>query len=78
MVQGDTVTRRYAVDPAMLRQVPAMRGFVRDPRWRALARHVASFDIEPLLYVQSILSHRHDAPPDPQDPTSTPTPSIRR
>jgi len=66
MVQGDAITRRYAVDPELLRRVPAMRAFVGDPRWRALARHVASFDIEPLLYVQSILSHRHDASPDPQ------------
>ncbi|KRB82437.1 phytanoyl-CoA dioxygenase [Sphingomonas sp. Root710] len=66
MVQGDTVTRRYAVDPAMIRQVPAVRSFLRDPRWRSLARYVASFDIEPLLYVQSILSHRHDNLPDPQ------------
>ena len=66
MVQGDTVTRRYAVDPEMLRAVPAARAFLHDRRWRSLARYVASFDIEPLLYVQSILSRRHDAPPDPQ------------
>lgn len=66
MVQGDTITRRYAVDPELLRAVPAMQAFVRDPRWRGLARYIASFDIEPLLYVQSILSQRHQAPPDPQ------------
>ena len=66
MVQGDTVTRRYAVDPAMVREVPAIRAFLRDSRWRSLARYIASFDIEPLLYVQSILSRRHDAAPDPQ------------
>lgn len=66
MIQGDTITRRYAVDPGLLAAVPAMRAFQCDPRWRTLARYVASFDIEPLLYVQSILSHRRDAPPDPQ------------
>lgn len=66
MIQGDTITRRYAVDPGLLAAVPAMRAFQCDPRWRMLARYVASFDIEPLLYVQSILSHRRDAPPDPQ------------
>ena len=66
MVQGDTITRRYAVDPELLRAVPAMKAFLRDPRWQGLARYIASFDIEPLLYVQSILSHRYDAPPDPQ------------
>lgn len=66
MVQGDTITRRYAADPEMLRAVPAMHSVMRDKRWRALARYAASFDVEPLLYVQSILSHRRDAPPDPQ------------
>lgn len=66
MVQGDTITRRYAVDPELLRAVPAMRHFTRDPRWQAIARYIASFDVEPLLYVQSILSHRHAAPADPQ------------
>lgn len=66
MVQGDTVTRRYAVDPELVRSLPAMTAFLRDHRWQGLARYVASFDVEPLLYVQSILSQRHDAPPDPQ------------
>lgn len=66
MVQGDTITRRYAVDPELIGAVPAIREMLRDPRWQGLARYVASFDIEPLLYVQSILSRRHDAPPDPQ------------
>ncbi|WP_016745505.1 phytanoyl-CoA dioxygenase family protein [Rhizorhabdus wittichii] len=66
MVQGDTITRRYAVDPELIRAVPAMKALLRDPRWQGLARYVASFDVEPLLYVQSILSRRHDAPPDPQ------------
>ena len=66
MIQGDTITRRYAAGPEMLRTVPAMRLFMRDRRWQGLARYIASFDVEPLLYVQSILSHRRDAPPDPQ------------
>jgi len=66
MVQGDTITRRYAIDPAALRAIPAVRAFIADRRWRAMSRYVASFDIEPLLYIQSILPHRHDAPPDPQ------------
>jgi len=66
MTQGDTITRRYAVDPALLRTVPTLRSFARDRRWQSLARYVAGFDSEPLLYVQSILSHRHEAPPDPQ------------
>lgn len=65
-VQGDTITRRFAIDPPAIRAIPAIRTFTGDPRWRGLSRYVASFDIEPLLYIQSILSHRHEAPPDPQ------------
>lgn len=65
-VQGDTITRRLAVDPAARAAIPAFRPFQKDERWRALARYVAGFDIEPLLYIQSILTHRRDAPPDPQ------------
>jgi len=66
MVQGDTITRRYALDPAALRDMPAVAALLRDRRWRGLVRYVGSFDAEPLAYVQTILSHRRDAPPDPQ------------
>jgi len=66
MVQGDTITRRYALDPATLRALPAARALVRDKSWQGLIRYVGSYDTEPLVYIQSILTHRHDAPPDPQ------------
>src|SRR5205823_14020660 len=49
-----------------LRALPAARGLVRDPRWQGLIRYVGSFDTEPLVYIQSILTHRYDAPADPQ------------
>ncbi|MBP6112106.1 MAG: phytanoyl-CoA dioxygenase family protein [Sphingobium sp.] len=66
MVQGDAITRRIAIDAAMLRDIPALRHLIRMPRWAALMRYVASFDCEPLYYIQTILTHRVDAPPDPQ------------
>ena len=66
MVQGDTITRRIGLDPATLRALPAARDLLRDPRWQGLIRYVGSYDTEPLVYIQSILTHRHDAPPDPQ------------
>ena len=66
MVQGHTITRRFAVDRATRRAIPALDGFLRSHRWRALARYVASFDVEPLIYIQTILTHRVDGPPDPQ------------
>ena len=66
MVQGDTITRRYALDPETLQALPAARALMHDPRWQGLIRYVGSFDTEPLVYIQSILTHRYDAPPDPQ------------
>ena len=66
MVQGDAITRRIAVDPAALAEISGMRDLIRDPRWRGLTRYVASFDSEPLIYIQTILARRHEAPPDPQ------------
>jgi hypothetical protein len=66
MVQGDTITRRYAIDPGAIKAIPSIRRFIADPRWQGLARYISSFDVEPLIYIQSILTHRYDAPPDPQ------------
>jgi hypothetical protein len=66
MVQGDTITRRIALDPPALRAMPAAAALLRDRRWQGLIRYVGSFDTEPTVYVQTILSHRHAAPPDPQ------------
>lgn len=66
MVQGDTITRRIALDPAFLAAVPPARALLRHPLWRSAIRYAGSFDAEPLAYVQTILARRHDAPPDPQ------------
>jgi hypothetical protein len=65
-VQGDTVTRRLALDPPALAAMPAVRSLLRSSEWRGLLRYVGSFDSEPLLYIQTILSHAYDGPPDPQ------------
>ena len=66
MLQGDTITRRIAVDPEYLKAVPEMKAFIANPDWRGLNRYVGSFDQEPLTYVQTILSHVRQAVPDPQ------------
>jgi hypothetical protein len=66
MIQGDAITRRFAVDPAFLAAVPEMRTLITDPVWRGLIRYIGSFDSEPLVYVQSILTHARKADPDPQ------------
>jgi hypothetical protein len=65
-IQGDTITRRIAVDPELLGAIPELRRLVGDKRWRGLIRYAGSHDAEPLTYIQTILSQRYDAPPDPQ------------
>lgn len=65
MTQGDTVTRRAAVDPSMLDAVPELRTLLKADWFRWLLRYVSSFDVEPLYYLQSILK-RGDGTPDPQ------------
>lgn len=66
MLQGDTITRRIAVDPAFIAAVPQIKSLLSNPDWRGLNRYVGSFDQEPLTYVQTILSHVKEARPDPQ------------
>ncbi|MFT3989242.1 phytanoyl-CoA dioxygenase family protein [Aestuariivirga sp.] len=66
MVQGDTITRRLALDPKALSAMPAVRALLARPDWRGLLRYVGSFDQEPLHYIQTILSHVREGVPDPQ------------
>lgn len=66
MLQGDTITRRIAVDPEFMKAVPEIRALLARPDWRGLNRYVGSFDQEPLTYVQTILSHIRNSKPDPQ------------
>ena len=65
-VQGDTVTRRLALDPAALDRMPALRRLLSHPTWRGLLRYVGSHDSEPVCYLQSILSGAVTGEPDPQ------------
>jgi hypothetical protein len=66
MLQGDTITRRFAVDPEFMAAAPEIRTLLSNPDWRGLNRYAGSFNQEPLTYVQSILSHVRKARPDPQ------------
>ncbi|HEY0270487.1 MAG TPA: phytanoyl-CoA dioxygenase family protein [Sphingomonas sp.] len=66
MLQGDSITRRIALDPAALRAIPAARALLADPIWRGLLRYVGSAATEPLVYIQSIFTHVTNAAPDPQ------------
>jgi hypothetical protein len=66
MAQGDTITRRMALDARALKKLPATRALLAWYGWRGLLRYVSSYDAEPLYYIQTILSHVREAAPDPQ------------
>jgi hypothetical protein len=66
MLQGDTITRRIALDPAARAAMPAVSALLESREWRGLMRYAGSFDSEPVNYIQTILAHVNDNDPDPQ------------
>lgn len=67
MRQGDAITRRLAIDPAMLTTVPALRALLARKDLVALFHYVASFRTTPLHYVQTIVSRDGTNDADPQE-----------
>jgi hypothetical protein len=65
-VQGDTITRRIALDPISLPHMPTLARMLNLPEFQGLLRYVCSFDCEPMLYLQTILGHAVKGAPDPQ------------
>ena len=57
MRQGDAITRRMAVNPQMLAAIPELRAFYDRKDLRGLFRYASSFAVEPLHYIQTILTH---------------------
>ncbi len=66
MRQGTTTTRRIALDKAALARMPALREALALPLWRDTIRYAWSFDAEPIIYVQTILSGEDSLDTDPQ------------
>lgn len=66
IVEGDTIMRKIALDPATLASLPALRSVLQSPEWRGVIRYVGSRDAEPVVWIQSLLRHALDGPPDPQ------------
>lgn len=64
--QGDSMTRRIALEPSVMDQIPAARAVLKDPAWRGLIRYVGAAGIEPINYIQTILTQIDQAAPDPQ------------
>lgn len=67
MQQGDAITRRMAIDPAMLATIPGLKRLLRRPDIVALFNYVASYRTTPLHYVQTIVSRAGSNDPDPQE-----------
>ncbi len=66
MVQGDTITRRLALDGPACKAMPLVDALLKRADWGGLMRYVGSFNQEPLYYIQTILSQVKDGAPDPQ------------
>jgi hypothetical protein len=66
MVEGDTITRHIALDPPVLERLPAARLLLDTPEYRNLISYAGSSAAAPMVYLQTILSHTSDGPPDPQ------------
>lgn len=64
--QGDTITRRVAVGPAMRRRFPALAGLLDSKRWAGIMAYVASSRAAPLYYVQTISGGLGASLSDPQ------------
>jgi hypothetical protein len=54
------------IDKRALAELPALGALLRSADWRGLVRYAGSRDAEPVVWVQSILRHACDGPPDPQ------------
>jgi hypothetical protein len=67
MQQGDAITRRMAIDPAMLQAIPALRRLLDRRDIMALQHYVASYRTAPLHYIQTIVSKIGDGGDDPQE-----------
>lgn len=65
-LQGDTVTRRMALDGKTLNYMPITKQFLHSDEWRNLLNYVASFKVQPISYLQVIFSHVRKAKADPQ------------
>jgi hypothetical protein len=66
IVEGDTITRHIALDPAALDRVPAARHLLELPQYRNLLRYAGSSAAAPMVYIQTVFAGAIDGPSDPQ------------
>lgn len=66
MIEGDTITRRIALDADVLAQLPAARHLLQSRRYRDLIGYAWSSAAAPMVYIQTILTQAVNGPLDPQ------------
>jgi len=64
--QGDAITRRVAVGPELLSEIPELSALLSSKRWGSLLAYVGSTRSKPLYYIQTILTGHAEGGPDPQ------------
>jgi hypothetical protein len=64
--EGDAVTRRYAITPRVLQQLPICRSVVESDEWRRVTKFISSYDAEPPLFIQVVFSKQGGERSDPQ------------
>ncbi len=68
MREGDAITRRMPVTPAILKAAPNLAKLVASKAYQGPIRYSGSFDVPPYLYIQTIFTHvAADGTPDPQN-----------
>lgn len=66
MIQGDVVTRRIALDRALMTRQPHLARLLDDPAWLNPIRYVGTSRLAPLTYIQTIFSQVRPGAIDPQ------------
>lgn len=66
MLQGNTVTRRMALDAQLIDKFPAIFQFTQQAEWNSLLNFVSSFKTQAMHYVQVIFAKVNEELPDPQ------------
>ena len=65
-LQGNTVTRRIPLDYRTLPLLPNAKHLIAQSNFQQLINYVGCFKVQPMLYIQTILSHVRKANEDPQ------------
>jgi hypothetical protein len=64
--EGDTILRKIAVTPALLRELPALRHLLDHQDWRALIAYAGARDSAPGVHLQSVQQQAASGAQDPQ------------